>query len=63
MGSKRKAGYRSLDCRLKQKNLKTFRLNSFRLFLITGTKQIYVPVEIQKMLKGAGKIRVQILGA
>ncbi len=29
---------------------------------ITGTNQIYVPVEIQKMLEGSGKIRIQILG-
>ena len=29
---------------------------------ITGTRQIYVPVEIQTMLKGSGKIRIQILG-
>jgi len=30
---------------------------------ITGTNQIYVPVEIQQMLKDSGKIRIQILGA
>ena len=29
---------------------------------ITGTNQIYVPVEIQQMLKDSGKIRIQILG-
>ena len=29
---------------------------------ITGTNQIYVPVEIQKMLEGSGEIRIQILG-
>ena len=29
---------------------------------ITGSQQIYLPVEIQQMLKSAGKIRVQILG-
>ena len=29
---------------------------------ITGTNQIYVPVEIQKMLKDSGRIRIQILG-
>jgi hypothetical protein len=29
---------------------------------ITGTNQIYLPVEIQQMLKGSGKIRIQILG-
>jgi len=28
---------------------------------ITGSQQIYLPVEIQKMLKGSGKIRIQIL--
>ena len=29
---------------------------------ITGNRAIYVPVEIQKMLKGSGKIRIQLLG-
>ena len=29
---------------------------------ITGNQQIYLPVEIQKMLEGSGKIRIQILG-
>ena len=29
---------------------------------ITGSQQIYLPVEIQQMLKSSGKIRVQILG-
>jgi len=29
---------------------------------ITGTHQIYLPVEIQKMLKGAGNIRIRIFG-
>ncbi len=29
---------------------------------ITGNNQIYVPVEIQQMLKDSGKIRIQILG-
>jgi hypothetical protein len=29
---------------------------------ITGTNQIYVPVEIQQMMKDSGKIRIQILG-
>jgi len=28
---------------------------------ITGTHQIYLPVEIQKMLEGAGRIRIQLL--
>ena len=29
---------------------------------ITGNKQIYLPTEIQEMLKKAGKVRIQILG-
>ncbi len=29
---------------------------------ITGNRQIYLPAEIQKMLEGSGKIRIQILG-
>ncbi len=29
---------------------------------ITGNRQIYIPTEIQEMLKEAGKIRIQILG-
>jgi len=29
---------------------------------ITGTHQIYVPTEIQKMLEGSGKIRIRICG-
>jgi len=29
---------------------------------ITGTHQIYVPTEIQKMLEGSGKIRIRVLG-
>ena len=29
---------------------------------ITGNHQIYLPTEIQEMLKGSGKIRIQILG-
>ncbi len=29
---------------------------------ITGTNQLYIPGEIQKMLKDSGKIRIQILG-
>ena len=28
---------------------------------ITGTHQIYLPTEIQKMLEGAGRIRIQLL--
>ncbi len=29
---------------------------------ITGNRQLYLPTEIQEMLKEAGKIRIQILG-
>jgi len=29
---------------------------------ITGNRQLYLPVEIQEMLKGSGRIRIQILG-
>lgn len=29
---------------------------------ITGTHQIYVPTEIQKMLEGSGNIRIRIFG-
>ena len=29
---------------------------------ITGNHQIYLPTEIQEMLKESGKIRIQILG-
>jgi len=29
---------------------------------ITGNHQIYLPTEIQKMLKDSGKVRIQILG-
>ena len=29
---------------------------------IKGNRQIYLPAEIQKMLEGSGKIRIQILG-
>ena len=28
---------------------------------ITGNRQLYLPVEIQKMLEGAGRIRIQLL--
>ena len=41
-------------------NLKTGEAYTGRM-PITGTHQIYVPVEIQKMLEGAGKIRVQLI--
>ncbi len=30
---------------------------------ITGNRQIYVPTEIQEMLKDSGTVRIQILGA
>jgi len=29
---------------------------------ITGNQQLYLSVEIQQMLKGSGKIRIQIIG-
>ncbi len=29
---------------------------------ITGNRQIYLPTEIQAMLKDSGKVRIQILG-
>lgn len=41
-------------------NLKTGESYTGRL-AITGTHQIYLPTEIQKMLKGSGRIRIQIL--
>ena len=28
---------------------------------ITGNRQVYLPTEIQKMLEGAGRIRIQLL--
>ena len=28
---------------------------------ITGTNQLYLPTEIQQMLKGSGKVRIQLL--
>ena len=28
---------------------------------ITGNRQLYLPTEIQKMLEGAGRIRIQLL--
>ncbi len=42
-------------------NLNTGESYTSRL-AITGSPQIYLPVEIQKMLEGSGKIRIQILG-
>jgi ribosomal protein L4 len=41
-------------------NLSTGESYSSRL-AITGTNQLYLPVEVQKMLKGSKKIRIQIL--
>jgi hypothetical protein len=41
-------------------NLKTGECYTGRL-AITGTKQLYLPTEIQRMLKGAGMIRIQLL--
>ena len=42
-------------------NLNTGEMYTGRV-AITGNNQIYVPVEIQQMLKDSGKIRIQILG-
>ncbi len=42
-------------------NLKTGESYTGRL-AITGNRQIYLPTEIQEMLKESGKIRIQILG-
>lgn len=41
-------------------NLNTGESYSGRL-AITGTNQLYLPVEIQKMLQGSGRIRVRLL--
>ena len=41
-------------------NLKTGESYTGRL-AITGTYQIYVPLEIQQMLKNSGRIRIQLL--
>jgi hypothetical protein len=41
-------------------NLNTGESYSGRL-AITGTHQLYLPVEIQNMLKGSGKIRIRLL--
>ena len=51
--NKQKVGVRIL-------NLSTGESYTSRL-AITGTYQIYLPAEIQKMLEGAGKIRIQLL--
>ncbi len=29
---------------------------------ITGNRQLYLPVEVQKLLEGAGEIQIEILG-
>ena len=41
-------------------NLKTGESYTGRV-AITGTHQIYLPVEIQQMLKDSGKIRIRLL--
>ena len=41
-------------------NLNTGEIYTARL-AITGTHQLYLPTEIQKMLEGAGRIRIQLL--
>ena len=41
-------------------NLNTGESYSGRL-AITGTQQLYLPVEIQEMLKGSGRIRIRLL--
>ena len=41
-------------------NLNTGEIYTGRL-AITGTQQLYLPVEIQKMLEGAGHIRIQLV--
>jgi hypothetical protein len=41
-------------------NLKTGESYTGRL-AITGTHQIYLPTEIQKLVEGAGRIRIQLL--
>lgn len=41
-------------------NLNTGEIYTARL-AITGTNQLYLPTEIQKMLEGAGRIRVQLI--
>ena len=62
-----RAGMEGMSTENKQKvtvhimNLKTGESYRGRL-AITGNHQIYLPTEIQTMLKGSGKIRIQILG-
>jgi hypothetical protein len=41
-------------------NLTTGETYTARL-AITGNRQLYLPVEIQKMLEGTGRIRIQLL--
>ncbi len=50
---KQKVGVRIL-------NLNTGESYTSRL-AITGTNQIYLPIEIQQMLEGAGRIRIQLI--
>jgi len=60
------AGEEGISTEIKQKtaveilNLNTGESYSGRL-AITGTHQLYLPVEIQKMLKGSGQIRIRLL--
>ena len=60
------AGEEGISTEVKQKtsveilNLNTGESYSGRL-AITGTNQLYLPVEIQKMLKGSGQIRIRLL--
>jgi hypothetical protein len=41
-------------------NLTTGETYTARL-AITGNRQLYLPVEIQKMLEGSGRIRIQLI--
>jgi hypothetical protein len=41
-------------------NLTTGETYTARL-AITGNRQLYLPVEIQKMLEGSGRIRIQLV--
>ncbi len=50
----------------KKVTVRIFNLNSGESYLgrlaITGNQQIYLPTQIQAMLKESGKVRIQILG-
>ena len=48
------------ECWVEILNLNTGESCSGRL-AITGTQQLYLPVEIQEMLKGSGRIRIRLL--